>query len=511
MFKKVNYVVGLLFLIGVVSFNPYKNSYAGELKILEPITSDEKITVFLKGGVSDESPIVQIGTVLAEIEENTLISGTGNYIYSLVLVDNSKSIGKSDRTKTRELISDLIVGRMPNEKIAIATCNDDQMEYLCDFIDDGINLQNAMSSIKYKTHKSYLTDILLKFCKMNELTKNNNIFLRIIVISDGSDRDGGRYRIEELDKLLSEKKIPIYAVYCSEKSGITDNIKWFTSLARETDGEELNLTATNDLNVFVRLLQEDSNLRKLIIIPKPELMDGTERMIKISIGSQSASQLVIMPQNSIKPTEVAKNEGAKTEDNEVYETDNNDLKSIDEKIIEAQDESSFVKEYFYYIIGGIILILVGISGGVYIIIKRHKNNDEFEKIDKIVEYDPSENLTVIHKDVAFSLQNESNAVQSIFQDTIRLTCLTDTWEKQLTVSGPILIGRSHEKNNCIIDIDPTISREQCEIIKKNNKYFIKNKSKQGTKIDGAFIVNETEILSGTVIEIGSTKIRFDIV
>ncbi len=52
----------------------------------------------------------------------------------------------------------------------------------------------------------------------------------------------------------------------------------------------------------------------------------------------------------------------------------------------------------------------------------------------------------------------------------------------------------------------------CEIIKKGNQYFINDLgSTNGTKVDNYAIYRETEIRSGSIIKIGRSELRFEVV
>ncbi len=508
MLNKIKYFLGLVAImfvtIGISEVDIYASS---DLVIYEPLTGEDTISVYVKGA-DDKKVSVQVGTSLAEIKSDQSITEPGNYVYTLILIDNSKSIKKTDRDRAKELISNLVMGRVSNEKIAIATLENNAIKYICDYTDDGLNLQNTFNSIEYEKHKAYIIDILYDLFLNNELIKEKNIFWRIIVVSDVNDHNGGKYTENELNKVLKEKKIPVYTVFCSEKTE-SDNIKWFTSISRETDAIDLNLINTTDFSSFVRRLQEDSDVRKIEFLPEPKLLDGMEKMVKINVGERSVSQLIFMPQKKLDIV-IEKSDDEKVNEKNIENKDNKDIKDIEEE--KPSDEVTFLEKYLVYIIGGIIIfILIAIISVVMIIMRRRKVlKPESNNVKKNKEF-TTETFTNIMQKHDNSYGSQEQVENFVNNECVRMTCLTENWEKQFSIGDFIVVGRSLDKSGCVIDFDPTISREHCRIIRRSGKYFIENLSKNGTKINEKEIYKEEELVNGSMITLGHTKVRFEIV
>lgn len=510
MYKRLKRLAVVIIVFSVLGFRPQAVVSAdSELIIYEPVCEGNNIMLYVKGTEGDTKPEIQIGTSIGDVIEYSMLADDSEHFYTLVIVDNSKSIKKSDRSKTKEFLRSLIIGRVKNEKISIASFSDNEIEYLCDFTEDGIDLQNALASIKYKSHKSYLTDVLYELCTDDKNIVAKNAFLRIILISNGSNHDGGKYREDELDSLLKKIKIPVYTLCCTEGISDTTNIKWFSSLARETDALDFNLTESNNLNQIVRILQEEADICRVVFSPSPEMLDGTDKMVKVAVGSRTGSMLVTMPQNILDINT----------DTSIEQTDSFNSPAESDEVIgnvqtEKNNEVSGITDFFISkhigMIWGLGAIFIGICILIIVMILVHKN----KKRDFInILPDQPDNVSVVpetnivHKNIA----NDEGNIKHIWDNVIRLTCINRVWEKQMKINEPIVIGRSSVESNCVLDIDNSVSRKHCMIFVENNKYYIKNLSKSnGTYIDDVQIVKEFELTSGAKITLGNIELKFEV-
>ena len=133
---------------------------------------------------------------------------------TLILVDHSLSIPKADRSKTKEMLVDLIAEKKDNELVRIATF-DQGVHYLTEYITDYTELKKAVQSIEYKDQETYLTDVLYEVLEKDFLA-SEDIYNRIIIISDGVDNKALGYTKEELYTKVKERAIPVYTIGCSD-------------------------------------------------------------------------------------------------------------------------------------------------------------------------------------------------------------------------------------------------------------------------------------------------------
>ncbi len=81
-------------------------------------------------------------------------------------------------------------------------------------------------------------------------------------------------------------------------------------------------------------------------------------------------------------------------------------------------------------------------------------------------------------------------------------------EKHRMVAGQVAtIGRS--PTNRIVLIDEISSRNHCEIFRVGDRWILRDlDSRNGTRVDGSYVSQDCELVSGQTIQIGSTLLRF---
>lgn len=74
----------------------------------------------------------------------------------------------------------------------------------------------------------------------------------------------------------------------------------------------------------------------------------------------------------------------------------------------------------------------------------------------------------------------------------------------------ITIGRG-SKCDIVIDWDKYVSRIHCRIAVRENRFYLSDiKSTNGTYVNHKKITDETQIYVGNMIQIGYTKLKFDV-
>ena len=174
----VSVLIGILFC-GVISLA------SENVAIVQSFTNEDSISVFIKGveeGIKDIN--IQIGTTVAEVAAVEKIKNLDVPMRTLVMVDNSLSISKDNRKKISLFLQDLISDRLNNEEIAIATFSED-ITYLTEYTNDYSALKKAAESIVHEDLETYLTDVLYELLSAEYNPENEDIYHRIIVVSDG--------------------------------------------------------------------------------------------------------------------------------------------------------------------------------------------------------------------------------------------------------------------------------------------------------------------------------------
>ena len=144
----------------VVMGTGIKDGKTNEAAIVSTSTVEDSIFLFVKSPAGKmEQVTYQLGVNLCDHIKPSAISQLDVAMKTLVLVDNSFSISKDDRQKTKDMLVEFIAEKKDNELVRIATF-DKEIHYLTDYISDYIELKKTIQSITYKDQETYLTDVL---------------------------------------------------------------------------------------------------------------------------------------------------------------------------------------------------------------------------------------------------------------------------------------------------------------------------------------------------------------
>ena len=433
---------------------------------------------------------------------------------TLVMIDNSLSISKDDREKISLFLQDLISDRLNNEEIAIATFSED-ITYLTEYTNDYSALKKAAESIVHEDLETYLTDVLYELLSAEYNPENEDIYHRIIVVSDGVDNKTLGYTKEELYDLLKERTIPIYTIGCVNGKN-NEQIENMFALSRITSANSFVLDDVENTLEITDIMKQDREITKVIINPTPEIMDGSKKTVKISIADSSVqasiSADILMPQKQMEIVEEPVTEEIKEE-------------QIEEIVVEEtteiqEDNSSDTKTLLLIIVGAAIAIILIIVIVLVIILLKKRNKVEFETID-------DERLRELERGVAEpDIKTEMiNSYSGNYDDDS--TCMiwenNQTYQVVLTdidspiksfqapLSQTITIGRKREYCNIALDYEKSVSSKHCQINVRDERFYIRDlQSANGTYVNNNKVLTETEIVSGNIIKLGRLKLRFEI-
>ena len=165
---------------------------------------DSEITIFVKGVEDSGGQLsVQIGTATCEDVSVVRIEEEPLPMRTLIMVDNSVSIPEKARGQITEILQNLIADRLGGEETALAVFGED-ITYLTDYTSDYTALKSAVENMDYQNRETYLTDVLYELLSAEYTSNPENVYRRIIVISDGVDNKSIGYTKEELYALLKE-------------------------------------------------------------------------------------------------------------------------------------------------------------------------------------------------------------------------------------------------------------------------------------------------------------------
>lgn len=447
-----------------------------------------------------ENVTYQIGTSLCKNTKAEPISQLDVAMKTLVLVDNSFSISQANRSKTKEMLLELIAEKKDNELVRIATFNN-QVHYLTDYLSDYTELKKAIQSMQYCDQETYLTDVLYTLLD-NDFADAQEDYNRIIVISDGVDNKALGYTKEELYAKLDEKSIPIYTFGCSDGTN-NEELKNLFAVSRMSQAKYYLMDEMKDMAVPVQEMAEDRKIIRLRVLPDADLMDGSIKNSKLTFTEDgqeySLTADVLMPfkvkEEAPTPTVTAPPIVSETPE-------------VPEVTKEEQDYTYII----YIVAAGVVIVII--AAVIFAFMKKRKNQRAFETI--AAEDPPACEEEDFEEPTEVAVE-EADMTCRIWNEPLRKTLvLTDINAPAKTFQVPLLdnviIGRSSKHANLVIDYDKSVSAKHCEIeMRPGNKVFIIDlESSNGTFVNGNRVLTETEISSGVVIKLGRVEFKLEI-
>lgn len=480
--------------------------FAANNGVLESYTGESSVSLYVRGGATGDLS-AQVGTGTADTVTAQSISEIANSVKTLVMIDNSISVKEADRKKISEFMQDFISDRMPNESISIATFDED-IRYICDYSSDYAELKRAGESVEYKNQETYLTDVLYPI--VEKMTSDNeDVFQRIIIISDGVDNKSLGITKEELYSSIKSNPVVIYTIGSLNKKKSNNNeLEDMFALSRMTGGEAILLEDTNDTLSIVEKLKVDSQIVKYSVYPSADQMDGSVKGIKLSAGGATYDVECRMPQQLVEYV-------AETPD-----TPEPTVIVVTESVAPTPppvEEKGFPVGLLIGIIAA-LLVVAGAIVAVVLILKKKNSGKEFasvveEEIRTVTDIgDDSERTVVLGMDNNY---DDDGRTMVLWNDRGSKTItLTDKNTSARAFSFPsadvIRIGRS-AGNDVVIDYDKSISGKHCEIKCRDGRYYIRDVgSSNHTYVNGNEVLSEVELFAGNVIKLGRVEMIFEV-
>lgn len=461
---------------------------AQDIPVMEQYINKESISLYLKYAGETQNVEAQIGTEV--VDEITITDSKSIPIVTWLLLDNSHSIGDTDRVKSKELLTNLVAGRAENERFNLCTY-DEHLKIILQDSQDYTEIKNQIDAITNNDQKSYLTDVLVELLDI-ESSREEPAYVRVVVIGDGVDENSGGLTRAELNDRLSQQKIPIYTLGC-ETSNNALLLKDLYSLSRQTSAQSWSLSALTDTLAVVKAMgNEEIPICATISIPE-KLRDGGIKGIQVAFSDGSTAKTqATMPfgqeEETISPVPIQETDPAP----------------------QQQELSTKFLKSLPFLVGGIILLIGVIVLAVFLVKRRRK----CQQIRPVVETSgPGEDATDILTDTYEDADN-SNTLPLFGADhcaILRLSNLAHPDQHfEAPLRGRVAIGRS-DSNQIILSQERSVSGTHCEIYAEGNIWKIRDiHSSNGTYVNGTRITDAVEIASGSVIKLGRMELLVEI-
>lgn len=508
--KKIQFweIILIVWMLGSITV-----SASEKIVPLEYFTGTDSVSVYIDG-IEDieKNTTVQIGTNMAESVTVHSLDEQSIPMKTLIMLDNSLSISKEDRKKIASFMQDIISDRMAGEQIAIATFSEN-ITYLTEYTDDYTAMKNAVDGIEYLNQETYLTDVLYELLSTEYIAKSENIFRRIIVISDGVDNKSLGYTKDELINLLEDNTIPIYTVGCSTGKN-NEQLENMFALSRKTSAESFLISDIDNTLEINSVLNQDRTISKVEIIPMAADMDGTKKAVKITVNEAAepieVTMEIRMPQKQIEIIEP-------TVEESVDEIVEEIVKEPEEEInAEVVKESKLNVKLIVVVM--CIILAISVIGGVILVVFLKKNRKvEFESIDDSMLSDlalnvPDQKTELIHTymeeddDKTCMIWNEQESYHVLLTDIE-----SPMRSFQIPLNQSVIIGRKQGVCGIVIDYDKSVSGRHCQISVRNGRFYIVDlQSSNGTYVNENKVLSEVEIYSGSIIKLGRLQLKFEI-
>lgn len=472
------------YLMLAASFHIYA---AQSIPVMEQYVTENTAHLYLKYAGDTQGAAAQIGT---EAADSVKITDSGSIpIVTWLLLDNSNSISSDDQRKAKELLTNLVAGRSPNETFTLCTY-DEHLNILLQDSQSYADLKSQIDAIVHNDQESYITDVLAELLDL-ERNREEPAYVRVVLICDGVDNNPQGLTREELNNRLFQQAIPIYTLGC--KTGNNDPLlKNLYSISRQTGALSWSLSELgNTLDVVKAMGSEELPICASISIPE-NLRDGSEKGIQVTFSDGSTAETqATMPFALVEEETGPIPEPAPTP--------------------EPDSDTSFPFQRYWPIL--VITAVVLISGIVIVIllIRKKKEREQIRPISD--DLFPTGEKTDILSEPHGKL-GSGDTLPLVGEDKYVMLCLSDLTHPdrhfEIPLRGRVSIGRA-PSNQIVLDYEKSISGTHCEIFGEGGFWKIRDlHSSNGTYLNGIRITDVAEVTSGSVLKLGRLELLVEL-
>ena len=570
--KHFGLLLGILLMVAALAFPAY--SITQDDMIIGSHVYGNSIIVYSQN--TDEGNFIeaecQIGAERPTELNVSRVCEDKNSIETIVLLDNSLSVKEEYRGIIDEVINTLIDSKIKNEGITLITFSD-RMNYLTENSYDTDELKEAVKHIEYYNQETYLTDVLCELLKTFS-SNDNDVFRRIIIVSDGVDNKAIGYTKDELNSLIKDNLCPMFTIGCTYGNN-AEQLKNMFALSRMTGGKAFLLDDVADSKEITGEVLKTNNCLRIEVIPDEKLQDGSTKAVKLSFKTANGNVEKVfetrMPFAAFdgSDTDVTETK-AESVENYIFETEATDADAVlesnkeDEDIIrtvvvtgkqeeQKKDVSKKENEGFDIItLIAVIIMLICIVAVIVILVKKksrrteetsvEENNKEKRKKrtakkakEKKSFFRKSESDRMQYRPIEETYENRKTE-RLDEEDDLRTERVSDDDDCKTERAGEpfgnsrILIlkdihnsARRYEtemyapviigrSQECRIRIDDrSVSRRHCRIVASDAMVTVENLSESnGTQLNGVSISEICEVKNGDKITLGNIELEIEL-
>ena len=408
-----------------------------------------------------------------------------------LLIDISLSIKRNNLDLIKNAAIKFVEQCNEKDNLALYTIGNESNK-IVDFTKDKSAIINEIGKLSSSAIYSTIYDTI--FSATKDLAAYSDKLTAIVIFSDGLD-ENSTLLFDDVARILSEKKIPVYSLKVGE------------NIVGEKILKRLSLLSSGK---YFDLTKEDTNTISKLINEEIELYN--EKLLQEK-----------------KEKEITKVEGKK----EAIAVKETDRKSMEAKE-EALPKAKFPIVYLALILILLIFIVISVFG-ILIYTRGRKEKRKCPKCGRIleeyqlhcpncqleekelkqaeVEAEGEEEKIIIPPELLKRTPAQEEEIENTFvllEKPVLIIRKGKMIGKKfyLSYENPMTIGRS---DNCDIILDDiTISSQHCRIIPQENKFIIADlKSTNGTFLNEKKI-KQSYLREGDIIRVGETQLLFKI-
>ncbi|MCI8398128.1 MAG: VWA domain-containing protein [Oscillibacter sp.] len=447
-------------------------------------------------GTEEAQFTCQVGSAEAEVKSVTPLRELETPVETIVLLDNSLSIQKSERPVIKELLGDLIANRMEGERYTFATISD-QVNYLCNGVSDYASLKTLVEGLEFKDQRTQLADGL--YAVLDSLKQSDEGTLRrVLLIADGVDNKQVGYTQSELAALIQELGYPLYTVGCTNQSAsATEELQNLFALSRLTPGASYYLPEVQQTMDIVSGVTAWNSAVQLVIQLPAEVCDGMPKALR-AVGGDGSVYTAELKMPLAAPAE---QETPPTPAPAPAPAPEVPAPQPVEEPAPKGDSLPLI------LIGGVAVLAVAIIAALLLLRKKKDDERIVEEPEAIPPVEAPAETEIVPGDSGDPGKTEgifdaAPSTRLVFQDL-------DTPSRRIetALKDTILVGRDGSVCQVVFS-EASVARQQCRIYRQGSWIMVENLSKSNiTKLDGRPVTEPRELVSGSTLKMGRVQVR----
>ena len=500
---------------------PSAGSGTTEPAVAEIDTFEENpcITWFVRGIPGKvKSAEVYIGAEQVEVAEaGRLIDGEGLAPKTLILVDNSLSIGtKGNQEKIKSILTRLIWNHQYDERFALKTFSDKSVTVM-DYTDNYDELRLAVNGITFEDQKTSLRNVLYE--EITDLINDGEEdYSRIIIVSDGTDDSRLGMTYEELMALVESDNgvCPIYTIGCFYQYS-EDILDQLFALSRLTGSPYFSMddyeTAEDAAAIADGIRADGDDITYFRFSLPPELKDGSQKGVGLIVHTASGDYTIehpmIMPRGTAKEMQELNEQirAAKEEEEKKRQEEEEAKKKAEEEGEEGEEEEEEVEEeapktaldrfldnrYVQLLLVPCLLLLFML----YQYLRDHKKSDV-----------PFQEVAPAAPAAAEAPANAPAAQETEGGSLVLFNPETPGEVYRIRNGQELVIGRSAARSDIAFPDDPMLAARHALIRMNQGRAFLDSLGhRESTSVQDKPVDHTAELFDGDLIHIGNIKLR----